>query len=233
MNASHGAEQVLPIPSVITFEDWGIIDFQEAWRRQLDLVERRARGEIANTFVFCAHPSCVTLGRAFRRNPSALNLWCESFDIERGGLATYHHPAQWVVYPIVKFAKNESNPGFRSVHGLLRMLEDLGISVLRELGVDAGRSAGNTGVWVDGSRKIASIGLAVRQWVSFHGLALNIGPDVRGWQQIAPCGFESSVMTDLTSEFEKRGRPGSPSESPEELRQRLTVLAKEVLSISG
>ena len=124
----------------------------------------------------------------------------EVVPIERGGDVTYHGPGQLVAYPIVLLGDGE-----RDLHRYLRNLEEAMIRTLARYGIAAGREEGKTGVWtstggVGGARKLASIGIACRRWVTFHGLALNVTTDLSYFHRINPCGFEASVMTSMAVE---------------------------------
>ncbi len=180
--------------------DWGLIDYQEAFRRQLDLVGLVQQELARETLIFCSHPPVVTLGRGTK--PGDLDGWTgEIVEVNRGGRATYHGPSQIVVYPII-----DLNHRSRDLHRYLRALEQAVVLTLAEHGVSAvGRSLQTneseieseaTGVWV-GSRKIASIGIGVRKWVTFHGLALNIDHDADAFRGLKPCGFNPEIMTSL------------------------------------
>ncbi|RMH40008.1 MAG: lipoyl(octanoyl) transferase LipB, partial [Deltaproteobacteria bacterium] len=127
----------------------------------------------------------------------------EVVPIERGGDATYHGPGQLVAYPIVLLRDGE-----RDLHRFLRNLEEAMIRTCGDFGLDAGRVAGRTGVWI-GPRKIASIGIACRRWVTFHGLALNVTTDLSYFRRINPCGFDAAVMTSMAAEL---GRPVAMAE---------------------
>lgn len=174
--------------------DLGHAEYQETWDRQLELVAARQRGETEDTLILVEHPHVITVGRsrAARANvllPGEVPV----VEIERGGDVTYHGPGQLVAYPIVQLVEGE-----RDLHRFLRNMEEAIIRTARDLGVgDAGRKAGATGVWV-GERKLASIGIACRRWVTFHGLALNVSTDLGYFARINPCGFDSSVMTSLS-----------------------------------
>jgi lipoate-protein ligase B len=114
-------------------------------------------------------------------------------EVERGGDATYHGPGQLVGYPILALA-----PGERDLHALLRNLEQALVDTCAAVGAEgAGRKPGWTGVWI-GERKVASIGIAVRRWVTFHGFALNVATDLARFRAIHPCGLDAAVMTSLT-----------------------------------
>ena len=118
------------------------------------------------------------------------------FEIERGGDVTYHGPGQLVGYPILKLEE-------RDLHKYLRDLEEGLIGVCADCGVAGGRNPGWTGVWI-GDRKVASIGIAVRRWVTLHGFALNVSTELGRFAAINPCGLHAAVMTSLT---EAAGRP--------------------------
>ena len=117
------------------------------------------------------------------------------FEVERGGDVTFHGPGQLVGYPIVDLGGHR-----RDLHWYLRRLEDVVIAAVERLGVPAGRTPGLTGVWTAG-RKIASIGIHVKQWVTLHGFALNVTTDLSWFDLIVPCGIEQVVMTSLAEEL--------------------------------
>lgn len=185
--------------------DLGRRGFRDTWQLQLDTVAARQRGEAPDTLILVEHdPGVITLGRsrAARSNVLAPE-GVEVVEIERGGDVTWHGPGQLVAYPIVLLGDGE-----RDLHRFLRNLEEAIIRTAADLGVTAGREAGKTGVWIDG-RKLASIGIACRRWVTFHGLALNVDPDLRQFARINPCGFDAAVMTSLAAE---RGRAPAMAE---------------------
>ena len=195
------------------FVDWGLIDYREAAKRQLDLVElvagarsaeNGASGGSSDTLVFCAHPAVVTLGRATK--PEDLLGWSgETVEVSRGGRATYHGPSQIVVYPILDMHLSRAGFRARDLHGYMRTLEQSIVETLGEFGIaSAGGVAANegeasrTGVWIaNGDKKIASIGIACKKWVTYHGLALNVAHDPLAFAGIQPCGMNSSIMTSM------------------------------------
>jgi lipoyl(octanoyl) transferase len=160
----------------------------------------RIAGDVADALLLVEHDEVITVGR---RPGAAANLVAPGdvpvVEVERGGDVTYHGPGQLVGYPVVALA-----PGERDVGRYLRALEDALGAALAELGVKgAGRRAGLTGVWVGGAerpRKIASIGIAVRRWVTWHGFALNVTTDLARFHTIQPCGLTASVMTSVAAE---------------------------------
>ena len=177
-------------------EDLGVLGYREAYERQLALVEERKRDQGQDTLLLVEHPHVITLGRSREAQANVLMPGdVEVVPIERGGDVTYHGPGQLGGYPIVRLGELE-----RDLHRSLRSLEEGIIRTLARYGVEAGRSAGNTGVWIEG-RKIASLGIACRRWVTFHGLALNVTTDLSYFHRINPCGFEARVMTSLAHEL--------------------------------
>ncbi len=186
-----------PKKTDLAVQDWGLIQYEEALKRQLDLVEL-VRQELArDTLVFCTHPPVVTLGRGTL--PGDVFGWKgETVEVNRGGRATYHGPSQIVVYPIF-----DLNLRQRDLHQYMRHLEDAIVMTLQDFGITAsGRSIQGegeveaTGVWIE-RRKLASIGIGVRKWVSFHGLALNVHQDATAFQGLKPCGFNTETMVSM------------------------------------
>ncbi len=186
----------------------GLTPYAEAYALQLDLVEKRARDEIADTVLFVEHPSVVTRGRGLQWTGVArersmpmgpLPVGMDYVEIERGGDLTWHGPGQLVVYPIMKLDGKGVAPA-RDVAAYIRWMEALLIDVLAKYDVRAGAKPGATGVWVgeELDRKIASIGIAVRKWVTFHGIGLNVVNDLQPFHAISPCGFSPEVMTRLS-----------------------------------
>jgi lipoyl(octanoyl) transferase len=174
-------------------------EFAEVWEIQKDLVEKRKRDEIPDTLILVEHENVVTVGRRLHAEQHIHAREMPIFEIERGGDVTWHGPGQLVGYPIVKLDENE-----RDLHAYLRNLEAGLIAVCEKLGVPAGRKPDWTGVWVgDAARKVASIGIAVRRWVTMHGFALNVAVDLRAFAAIDPCGLPASVMTSLDAEAKR------------------------------
>ena len=179
----------------------GTAPYREVWARQLALVEQRQTGQAPDTLIVVEHPHVFTLGR---RRESKQNVLApgdvEVVEIERGGDVTYHGPGQIVCYPIVLLEDGE-----RDLHAFLRNLEEAVIRTCARSGVTADREPGKTGVWMtdaSGARKkLCSMGIACRKWVTFHGLALNVTTDLSYFRRINPCGFEASVMTSLAAQL--------------------------------
>ncbi len=178
----------------MTLVDLGVEELGRARDLQLEIVAARQRGEGEDTLVLVEHPHVITIGRTRGAPANVLAAGdVPVVEIERGGDVTYHGPGQLVAYPIVRLEDGE-----RDLHRFLRNLEEGVIRALADVGLVAGRRAGATGVWV-GDKKIASIGIACRRWVTFHGLALNVATDLAYFARIHPCGFDSSVMTSASA----------------------------------
>jgi lipoate-protein ligase B len=172
--------------------DLGYRDYEETRALQLELVAERQAGAGMDTLILVEHPHVVTLGRRTTARTNVLSDEMPVVEIERGGDATYHGPGQLVGYPIVRLEDEE-----RDLHAFLRALEEGLIRACGDFGLTAGRREGLTGVWL-GDRKVASIGIAVRRWVTFHGFALNVATDLTRFGAINPCGLDASVMTSLS-----------------------------------
>ncbi len=165
----------------------GRMDYAEARALQEELLTQRIAGEIPDQLLLLEHERVVTLGR---KTPAEdwSGMEIPVLEIERGGEATWHGPGQIVAYPILALPE-----GRRDLHRYLRDLEQVVIDVLAELEIDAGRREGWTGVWV-GAKKLCSIGVAVRRWVTWHGLALNVDCELGDFTRFAPCGLAPEVM---------------------------------------
>jgi lipoyl(octanoyl) transferase len=169
---------------------------------QRALAQRRLSGELKDDLLLLVeHEPVVTLGRGTQ--PRSLPLSAaelarrgvQQFEVERGGDVTFHGPGQLVGYPILDLRQHRED-----LHWYLRTLEDALIAGLDELGIEAGRNPGLTGVWTRG-RKIGSIGIHVKQWVTFHGFALNVNTDLSYFELIVPCGIRDVVMTSVALEL--------------------------------
>jgi lipoate-protein ligase B len=184
-------------PNVLTASALGATSYRRGLALQQALVDARAAGETGDWLLFPDHPPVLTVGRS----PSDGNLrvdratlerkGIELFEVSRGGDITWHGPGQLVGYAIV-----DLNARGRDLHRHLRALEQSLIDALGEWGIAGERSEGRTGVWVEGE-KIASIGVAVRRWVTYHGFALNVEPDLSNFELIHPCGLHGIRMTSI------------------------------------
>jgi lipoyl(octanoyl) transferase len=177
----------------------GTVGYAEALALQRALVEERKRGDIPDTLLLLQHPPVITLGvkgDGGRANivatPDRLAaLGIEVHETGRGGDVTYHGPGQIVGYPII-----DLKPDRCDVHRYVRDVEDVLIRVCADWGVTAGRIKGLTGVWV-GAEKIAAIGIRISKWVTSHGFAFNVAPDLDHFRLIVPCGIADRGVTSL------------------------------------
>lgn len=176
----------------------GTIDYASALGLQRSMVEKRLRDEVGDVLLLLEHSHVYTLGRgADERFILSAPRGVPTYRVSRGGQVTYHGPGQLVGYPILKL-----EGASRDVTAYLRRLEQTMIDSLREFGIEARPRAGFTGVWVD-DRKIGSIGVGIRRWVTYHGFALNVATDLSFFDAIVPCGITGCEMTSLAQE----GRP--------------------------
>jgi lipoyl(octanoyl) transferase len=199
------------VTGALEVRDLGRVPYGEALELQRTLAEDRIAGRIPDTLLLLEHPPVITLGRGTRQtslpiDPEALRRrGVEVFEIERGGDVTYHGPGQLVGYPIIDLQQHKPD-----LHWYLRRLEDVLISSLAGFGIPAERREKYTGVWTRG-RKIASIGIHVRQWVTWHGFALNVTTDLSPFSLIVPCGIPDVVMTSIEKEAD--GRTGGRADT--------------------
>jgi lipoate-protein ligase B len=175
---------------------------------QRDLAQRRIAGSLGrDTLLLVEHLPVITLGRSTQANSLTTPVdeierrGVEVFEIDRGGDVTYHGPGQLVGYPI--FDLNQHRP---DLHWFLRQIEASLIRALDDLGIEGERNEGYTGVWTHG-RKIASIGIHVKQWVTWHGFALNVTTDLSYFELMVPCGIPNVVMTSVERELRERTPP--------------------------
>ena len=206
-------------PKVI-YEDLGLIDFKEAWDYQTQLFDATIALKMANRndenhktttsnyLLFCEHPHVFTLGKSGKETHLLLNenslkaRGATYYKINRGGDITYHGPGQLVAYPIL-----DLDHFFTDIHKYLRFLEEAVIATLAEYGITAERVDGLTGVWIDGNkptaRKICAMGVKCSRWVTMHGIALNIKPDLSYFKNIVPCGIDDKAVTSIQNELGK------------------------------
>jgi lipoyl(octanoyl) transferase len=196
--------------------DLGPRAYEEVLELQRGLCRQRMAGEhTEDLLLLVEHEPVVTLGRGTR--PGTLRLTRDDLsaqgvtlvEVERGGDATFHGPGQLVGYPVIDLREHRED-----LHWYLRQLEGVLIAALAELGVPSERNPGLTGVWTRG-RKIASIGIHVKQWVTFHGFALNVTTDLRGFDVIVPCGIDGVVMTSVAAELGRTDVSGLQAQARE------------------
>ena len=212
--------------------DWGRTRYAEALRAQEALVARRIAGEVGNTLVLTEHDPVFTVG--LRTGAEAHLVWpasrlaAEGIEViksNRGGDITYHGPGQIVGYPIISLEPH------KDLHAYLRFLEQVLINTLGSLGLAAARREGKTGIWL-GARKIAALGVAVRRWVTYHGLALNVNTNLAHFDGIVPCGIAASDGT-VTSLQAELGREVDLSEVKAVLAAEFWARLPEFLAAGG
>jgi lipoate-protein ligase B len=201
--------------------DLGLMDYEKAWNLQHQLWSKRVEEGLPDLLLILEHPHVITLGR--RGNRAHLKVSSEIleamkisiFPVERGGDITYHGPGQMVVYPILDL----KDYGYRLIR-YVDQLEEVILHVLRDFGIEGEKDPRNRGVWANGN-KIASIGVAIKRWVSFHGFALNYETDLKYFDLMDPCGLMGEKMTSMAKILGKEI-------SPKELAERIIFHFKEV-----
>ncbi len=198
---------------MLKFENWGLVDYETALSRQLEYVEKVASTKEPGYLIFCTHPPIVTLGR--KTQPGDVFAWQGAIkEISRGGRATYHGPSQLVVYPIVNLELAGSERPAKDIGALLRLTENAIVQTLKKIDINAtGKTtqkknadeaeSEETGVWIE-NRKIASLGIGVKKWVSYHGAAINLQKDPNAFSGMKPCGFSSETMTSAEEYLNKK-----------------------------
>jgi lipoyl(octanoyl) transferase len=212
----------------VILQDWGLIDYKQAWDKQEELFgqtvklkteirnrqvaalagadEPQEEKTTSNYLVFCEHPHVYTLGKSGKAAHLLLDeeglkqKQAVYYAINRGGDITYHGPGQIVGYPIL-----DLDNFFTDIHLYLRTLEEAVILTLAEYGLTAGRYPGYTGVWFDAdnenARKICAMGVRCSRWVTMHGLAFNVNPDLDYFKNIVPCGIDDKAVTSMQQEL--------------------------------
>ncbi len=176
--------------------DLGLVEYNSALLLQKKLFEEVKTGSLKSALVFCRHYPVITIGRGAKKenlkidesvlDQKKIPVYC----VDRGGNVTYHGPGQLIIYPVLRLELFK-----KDLHYFLRRLEETVIAVLSEFGIKGIAREGLTGVWV-GERKICSIGIAVKSWVSYHGLALNIKDnDLVNFSLIRPCGMDIEMIS--------------------------------------
>ena len=194
----------------------GLIDYKEAWDYQEKLFaeiiaiklnnrNNLEQSPVPNYVIFCEHPPVYTLGKSGSEenllidNNQLDQLGAQFYKINRGGDITHHGPGQLVVYPLLDLENF-----FTDIHLYLRKLEEVVIQLLKEYNVEAGRSSGFTGVWIEANtekaRKICAMGVKCSRWVTMHGIALNVSNELSFFNHIIPCGIEDKSVTNLSIE---------------------------------
>ena len=175
--------------------NWGLVPYEIAWNHQRSLVnQRKSNPSLADILLLLEHPPVYTLGTGANRefikfNPSQTEG--KIYHTERGGEVTYHCPGQLIGYPVLNLRYYRQD-----LHWYLRQLEEVIIKVLSLYGLSGYRMSGFTGVWLEG-HKVAAIGIKVSRWITMHGFALNVCPDLDGFRQIVPCGIDDKPVGSL------------------------------------
>ena len=225
--------------------DLGSIDFKDAWDYQTVLFEKvlAVKNEnrslpayeqniTENFLLFCQHPHVYTLGKSGKENNLLLkqeelsSVNASYYHINRGGDITYHGPGQLVGYLIIDLENF-----FTDIHKYMRFLEEAVIQTLGEFGLESGRIKGLTGVWMDMEkhpRKICAFGVKTSRWVTMHGFALNVNPDLSYFNHIIPCGIQDKAVTSMQVEL---GRSIEMKEVQEILQTKLTKLFEMNLKV--
>lgn len=184
--------------------DWGITPYEDAFNRQKEYLQEHLSGDRADTLILTEHHPVYTLGA---RQGAAQNLLWDDAQLtskgiattttNRGGDITYHGPGQLIAYPIISLQKS------RDLHAYLRDLEQVIINTIGTLGLAGARRPGKTGIWLQ-DRKIAALGIAVKQWVTYHGFSLNVNTDLTPFTGIIPCGIssEEGTVTSMQQELQ-------------------------------
>lgn len=224
----------------VQYIDLGLIDYKQAWDFQEKLFNEIVSIKISNRtlplnqqkatasyLIFCQHPHVYTLGNSGNKENLLISEQqlrqknATYYKINRGGDITYHGPGQLVGYPIL-----DLDNFFTDIHKYLRFLEEIVIRTLAEYGVTAGRSKGETGVWLDAedplkARKICAMGVRASRWVTMHGFALNVNADLNYFGNIIPCGIADKAVTSLNKEL---GYTINEAEIQEKLKSHFATL---------
>ncbi len=177
--------------------DLGLRNYKEVWDFQRILHKKRVENEVPDTLILVEHNPVVTIGRSGKDENIKVSLQflkekgIDLHHVERGGDVTFHGPGQLVGYPIFNIKK-----GLAGIKSFIEKIEDTIIATLKAFEISAGKREKMIGVWV-GERKICSIGIAVKNWVSFHGFALNVNNDLGYFDLINPCGFKDIRMISM------------------------------------
>jgi lipoyl(octanoyl) transferase len=224
------------------FIDLDLIDYKEAWDYQLKLFDQILKIKsqnrdlspedhlpTSNYLIFCEHPHVFTLGKSgdegnlLVKKEALHTIHASYHQTNRGGDITYHGPGQIVGYPVI-----DMENFFTDIHKYMRFLEEAVIQTLLEYGVTSGRIPGLTGVWIEGhdsnkARKICALGVKTSRWVTMHGFAFNVNPDLKYFDYIVPCGIDDKAVTSLEKEL---GRSV-------DIREVEGILRKKIIRLFG
>jgi lipoyl(octanoyl) transferase len=202
-------------------DNQGLVPYAVAWAQQRSLVTERIKDpSLDDVLLLLEHPPVYTLGQGatleFLKFDPTQESW-EVHRVERGGEVTYHCPGQLVGYPILNLRHYRQD-----LHWYLRQLEEVLIQLLAVYGLRGERVAGMTGVWLEG-RKVAAIGIKVSRWITMHGFALNVCPDLTGFKHIVPCGIADKPVGSLAQFI--------PGISVEQVRWDVAAMFAEVFDV--
>ncbi|HEY7219329.1 MAG TPA: lipoyl(octanoyl) transferase LipB [Candidatus Binatia bacterium] len=200
----------------LLYQNLGCLDYFSALKLQEELVARKQRDPSPDILLFVEHPHVYTLGRGGKEANVLAPQGVPVIRASRGGDVTYHGPGQLVVYPIIDLRSKLR----KDVHRYVRNLEYAAIRTLKDFGLTATRRPPFTGIWI-GDKKIAAIGIAVRRCITFHGLALNVNPDLSFFNRIIPCGLAWADVTSMANELGKE-------QSAERVRERFLLNFAEI-----
>lgn len=207
----------MPEKPVVKVQDLGLIDYKQAWDFQEELLKEAVDLKISNRkndtnfipkqhLLFCEHPHVYTLGKSGAQENLLLDeahlqeIDAQFYKINRGGDITYHGPGQLVMYPILDLEQF-----FTDIHKYMRYLEEAVIKTLAHFQITATRYDGLTGVWIDAdtprARKICAMGVKCSRWITMHGIALNVHPDLGYFGNIVPCGIQDKAVTSMAQEL--------------------------------
>ena len=222
---------------VVKVQDLGLIDYKQAWDFQEELLKEAVDLKISNRkndtnfipkqhLLFCEHPHVYTLGKSGAQENLLLDeahlqdIDAQFYKINRGGDITYHGPGQLVMYPILDLEQF-----FTDIHKYMRYLEEAVIKTLAHFQITATRYEGLTGVWIDAetprARKICAMGVKCSRWITMHGIALNVHPDLGYFGNIVPCGIQDKAVTSMAQEL---GRQISIQEVQEVLLKEMSAV---------
>lgn len=211
--------------------DLGLSDYSEAYRFQREIADRVGSGAAENTLIITEHKGVITIGRRGSRynilKPAGFlkARGIEVMDVDRGGDVTYHGPGQLVAYPVFKL-EGEA----KDIHRFLDFLEEVGLNFLERFGINAVTRPGLRGAWV-GRKKICSIGIGVKRWVTYHGIAININPDLEPFSFIRPCGIDGVEITSLQRLVGKRIEIDDAKDKLRESFAEVSLLAEAVSKV--
>jgi lipoyl(octanoyl) transferase len=196
-----------PLNRHVRWHDSGTVEYAKAWDWQQQLSKKRWGPDpdaFADLVIALEHPHVFTLGRGateadLRFDPSASPRIAAIHRVERGGQVTYHGPGQLVVYPLLQLGHFK-----KDLRWYVTAIEQVIIDALGTFKLAAGRAQGYPGVWID-DRKIAQVGISCSKWVTAHGFAINVSPDLSYFDRIVPCGITDKRVTSVQLEYERRG----------------------------